>query len=128
MTGPSICLKKLEVCYISACRYQNSPYKELSIAAIEQMKITEIRLRQVLQQPSPNQNVEKIERRTGQTHAHLGEMPCSTRLGHQATVTILQAGHPDCHSRVSLRALSLFIGVLHEVSELSVPKLVSRLV
>ena len=55
------------------CRYQNTPYKELSVAAIEQMKITEIRLRQVVNQPAASPELEKAERRTGQTRAHLGE-------------------------------------------------------
>ena len=57
------------------CRYQNTPYKELSIAAAEQMKITEIRLRQVVGEPAPSTSAaaQSAERRTGQMRAHLGE-------------------------------------------------------
>lgn len=46
------------------------------MAAIEQMKITEIRLRQVLEQPVASPSLETAERRTGQTRAHLGEDSC----------------------------------------------------
>ena len=56
------------------CRYQNTPYKELSVAAAEQMKITEIRLRQVVGEPaSTSAAAESAERRTGQMRGHLGE-------------------------------------------------------
>ena len=59
--------------YCCHCRYKNSPYKELSIAAIEQMKITEIRLRQLLKAAPESHAIQIAERRTGQTRAHLGE-------------------------------------------------------
>ena len=56
------------------CRYQNTPYKELSIAAAEQMKITEIRLRQLVGEPASTSGAaESAERRTGQMRGHLGE-------------------------------------------------------
>jgi hypothetical protein len=56
------------------CRYVNTPYKELSLAAAEQMKITEIRLRQMVGEPPvTNAASQKAERRSGQTRAHLGK-------------------------------------------------------
>ena len=57
-----------------ACRYSNSPYKELSLAAVEQMKITELRLKQLLTGAGDQSDEQAtVERRTGQMRGHLGE-------------------------------------------------------
>lgn len=63
------------VCLVG-CRYLNTPYKELSLAACEQMKITELRLKKLLDpEDKATEAGEQIERRSGQLRSHLGE-PC----------------------------------------------------
>lgn len=56
-------------------RYANTPHKELSIAAAEQMKITELRLRSLLGDSSAarDEATAAVERRSGQIQAHFGE-------------------------------------------------------
>lgn len=62
-------------------RYVNTPYKELSLAAAEQMKITEIRLRQMVGEPPvTNAASQKAERRSGQTRAHLDGKPLTSPI------------------------------------------------
>ncbi len=60
------------------CRYRNEPHAELAIAAAEQMKITELRLRKLLADRSPSASASRdgpvavVMRRAGLLKAQLG--------------------------------------------------------
>ena len=60
------------------CRYGNEPHAELAIAAAEQMKITELRLRKLLADRSPSASASQdgpiaaATRRAGLLKAQLG--------------------------------------------------------
>ena len=58
------------------CRYNNPPHQELHIAAAEQLKITEMRLRKLVAGHDAStasvQAQEQVARRTGQLRTHLG--------------------------------------------------------
>ena len=65
------------------CRYGNEPHAELQVAAAEQMAITELRLRKLLEvrqqgqgagAPSTGDPLASAARRAGRMRAHLGAM------------------------------------------------------
>jgi hypothetical protein len=63
-----------------AGRFSNSPYKELGIAAAEQMKITEIRLKKAFESSAATHPADRAGRRTGQLLAHFTAAQGAPRL------------------------------------------------
>ena len=76
---------------LACCRYGNEPHAELQIAAAEQMAITELRLRKLLEArqqgaeagppSSTGGPLETVARRAGQLRAHIGAAHNSALLG-----------------------------------------------